>query len=90
MKVWCVFGGIVHTGCADNWLDMDETDLEKIFSSKEKAEQYIQSLEMPCDYLDGKCLINTHLSYDEELGQYMAPDRWGDEIVYYIREMEVE
>ena len=89
MKVWCVFGGIQHTGCIDNWSNMDETGLEKIFFSKEKAEDYIQSIEILIDDLDEENEM-IHLDYDEELEQYCAPNGWGDDIVYYIREMEVE
>lgn len=89
MKVWCVFGGIQHNGCIDNWSNMDETGLEKIFSSEEKAEDYIRSIEIPVDDVDDEDSV-IHLTWDNDCELYTAPNGWGDDIVYYIREMEVE
>lgn len=42
-----------HGGCIDNWRNMDDTDVEAIFDSLEKAKQYVLDICSESDVCDG-------------------------------------
>ena len=93
MKVYVVIGGAIHSGCVDNWADMDETELEKIFSTEEKALNYILNggyFKSYKEHIDDDDWVVPSFAYNEEDGWYETQFDYGDRYVYYIKEMEVE
>ena len=95
MKVYAVIGGAIHDGCPDIWENMDETELEKIFSKKERALDYILNggYFEACSEIfdeDDEDDVVPKFTYNEELNRFEASLPYDDMYVYYIKEMEVE